>query len=39
VQLKNRISGLLMEAGVNYNKEKLHKVGYFREETSLWQAP
>ncbi|HXM94744.1 MAG TPA: transposase, partial [Candidatus Dormibacteraeota bacterium] len=31
VQLKNRISGLLMEAGVNYNKEKLHKVGYFRE--------
>ena len=39
MQLKNRISGLLMEAGVNYNKEKLHKVGYFREETSLWQAP
>jgi transposase len=31
VQLKNRISGLLMEAGVNYNKEKLRKVGYFRE--------
>jgi len=31
VQLKNRISGLLMEAGVSYNKEKLHKVGYFRE--------
>src|SRR6202162_4733494 len=31
VQLKNKISGLLMEAGVNYNKEKLHKVGYFRE--------
>src|ERR1700675_1695177 len=31
VQLKNRISGLLMEAGVNYSKEKLHKVGYFRE--------
>src|ERR1700686_1408038 len=24
VQLKNRISGLLMEAGVSYNKEKLH---------------
>ena len=31
VQLKNRISGLLMEAGVSYNKQKLHKVGYFRE--------
>ena len=31
VQLKNRISGLLMEAGVSYNKAKLHKVGYFRE--------
>ncbi len=31
VQLKNRISGLLMEAGVGYNKQKLHKVGYFRE--------
>ena len=23
VQLKNRISGLLMEAGVSYNKQKL----------------
>jgi transposase len=31
VQLKNKISGLLMEAGVSYNAEKLHKVGYFRE--------
>jgi transposase len=31
VQLKNKISGLLMEAGVNYNKQKLHKVGYFKE--------
>ncbi len=31
VQLKNRISGLLMEAGVSYNKQKLHKVEYFRE--------
>ena len=31
VQLKNKISGLLMEAGVSYNKQKLHKVGYFRE--------
>jgi transposase len=31
VQMKNKISGLLMEAGVNYHKQKLHKAGYFRE--------
>jgi transposase len=31
VQMKNRISGLLMETGVSHNKQKLHKVGYFRE--------
>src|SRR6266446_916382 len=31
VQTKNRISGLLMETGVTYNKRQLHKVGYFRE--------
>src|SRR5713226_6558052 len=31
VQMKNKISGLLMEAGVNYNKQRLHKDGYFRE--------
>lgn len=31
VQTKNRISGLLMETGVTYNKQRLHKVGYFRE--------
>ena len=31
VQMKNRISGLLMEAGVSYNKQRLHKVGYFTE--------
>jgi transposase len=31
VQLKNKICGLLMEAGVSYNKQKLHKVGYFKE--------
>ena len=30
-QLKNRISGLLMETGVSYNKQRLHKVGYFGE--------
>ena len=31
VQMKNKTSVLLMEARVSYNKEKLHKVGYFRE--------
>ena len=31
VRLKNRISGLLMETGVTYNKRRLHKVGYFHE--------
>jgi transposase len=30
-QMKNRVSGLLMEAGVSYNKQRLHKVGYFGE--------
>ena len=29
--MKNKIAVLLMEAGVSYNKQKLHKVGYFRE--------
>src|SRR5215813_2159018 len=31
VQMKNRISGLLLETGVSHNEQKLHKVGYFRE--------
>jgi transposase len=31
VQMKNRISGLLMETGVSYNKLRLHRVGYFSE--------
>jgi hypothetical protein len=31
VQMKNKIAMLLMEAGVSYNKQRLHKVGYFRE--------
>ena len=31
VQMKNKISGLLMETGVSYNKQRLHKVGYFGE--------
>jgi transposase len=29
VQMKNRVSGLLMESGVSYNKQRLHKLGYF----------
>src|SRR5215471_4932516 len=28
VQMKNRISGLLMETGVSYNNQRLHKVKY-----------
>ena len=31
VQMKNKIGMLLMEAGVSYNKQSLHKAGYFRE--------
>src|SRR6204780_1940099 len=31
VQTKNKIAVLLMEAGVSYNKQKLHQAGYFRE--------
>jgi transposase len=31
VQMKNRVSGLLLETGVNHNKQRLHKVGYFGE--------
>lgn len=27
--MKNRISGLLMETGVSYNKLRLHRMGYF----------
>jgi transposase len=29
VQMKNRVSGLLLEGGVSYNKQRLHKMGYF----------
>jgi hypothetical protein len=35
VQMKNRISGLLMETGVEYNKQRLHKVSYFWELLSV----
>jgi transposase len=31
VQLRNKVSQMLMESGVLYNKQKLHKVGYFKE--------
>jgi transposase len=31
VQMKNRVSGLLLETGVSYNKQRLHKMGYFTE--------
>jgi transposase len=31
VQMKNRVSGLRIETGVSYNKQRLHKVGYFAE--------
>jgi transposase len=31
VQMKNRISGLLTETGVGHNKQRLHKVRYFRD--------
>jgi len=30
VQTRNRVSGLLMETGVEHTKSRLHKVGYFR---------
>jgi transposase len=36
VQLRNNVSQMLMESGVVYNKQKLHKVGYFKE---LMQRP
>jgi transposase len=31
VQMKNRVSGLLMETGVSHNKRRLHNVGYFQD--------
>ena len=31
IQMKRRISGLLMETRVSHNKQRLHKVGDFRE--------
>src|SRR5258708_19884493 len=29
--MKNKVGTLRMEAGVSYNKQRLHKAGYFRE--------
>jgi len=37
VQMKNRISGLLMETGVSHNKQRLHNVGYFGQMLSANQ--
>jgi hypothetical protein len=34
-QLKNKNCVLLMEAGVGYNKQKLHKAGYYRDFQSM----
>jgi hypothetical protein len=31
VQMKNRVSGILMETGVDYSKHRLHKVGYLED--------
>ena len=31
VQMKNRVSGLLLETGASHNKERLHQVKYFQE--------
>jgi len=31
VQMKLKISQLLMEAGISYDRQRLHKAGYFRE--------
>ena len=37
VQMKNRVSALLMETGVSYNKAKLHRQGYFHD--LMWTHP
>src|SRR6266702_3523971 len=31
VEMKNRVSGLLMDTCVEYNKQRLHRMSYFRE--------
>jgi transposase len=37
VQMKNRISGLLLETGVSYDKQRLHKVKCFHELLTINQ--
>ena len=37
VQTKNKIAVLLMEAGVSYNKQRLHKAGYLVSEKPVYQ--
>jgi transposase len=39
VQMKNRVSGLLLETGVSHNKQRLHQVRYFRELISHQEVP
>ena len=39
VQMKNRISGMLMETGVVYNKQKLHQKRYFSELRDSAEVP
>ena len=34
IQMKNRISGLLMESGAEYNKKRLHGEKYFADTTT-----
>jgi hypothetical protein len=38
-QTKNRVSGLLMETGVEHNRSRLHKVGYFRRLNGAYFVP
>jgi transposase len=35
VMMKNKIAVLLMEAGVSYNKQRLHRAGYFQYRNPL----
>ena len=39
VQMKIKISALWMAAGVSYNKQRLHKAGYFRETAGKRAQP
>ena len=37
VQMKNRMSGLLMEVGAEYSKQRLHGAKYFSELLDQWE--